>query len=207
MNGHLQLRQISLAVWLLPLVLAAGWLLPNHYPPWLAFHSNAWAAGALLLLFLHWCWQTRQAMVVDGSGFFLLAMAALPWVQHWAGVLPLQSEAMLLSLYLLGAALAYMLARSWNLTAPMGAATPILAGMTVAALLSVGIATYQWLGLAQNLDFFDIWMLAFAEGTRPYANMGQTNQLATDLAPVFPDPSYSQRNAASLTGERRAWAA
>ena len=28
-----------------------------------------------------------------------------------------------------------------------------------------------------------------------------------DLAPVFPDPSYSQRNAASLTGERRAWAA
>ena len=30
---------------------------------------------------------------------------------------------------------------------------------------------------------------------------------AADLAPVFPDPSYSQRNAASLTGERRAWAA
>lgn len=29
----------------------------------------------------------------------------------------------------------------------------------------------------------------------------------SDLAPVFPDPSYSQRNAASLTGERRAWAA
>lgn len=31
--------------------------------------------------------------------------------------------------------------------------------------------------------------------------------IAGDLAPVFPDPSYSQRNAASLTGERRAWAA
>lgn len=30
---------------------------------------------------------------------------------------------------------------------------------------------------------------------------------ASDLAPVFPDPSYSQRNAASLTVERRAWAA
>jgi hypothetical protein len=28
-----------------------------------------------------------------------------------------------------------------------------------------------------------------------------------DLAPVFPDPFYSPRNAASLTGERRAWAA
>ena len=32
-------------------------------------------------------------------------------------------------------------------------------------------------------------------------------QTTSDLAPVFPDPSYSQRNAASLTGERRAWAA
>ncbi len=28
-----------------------------------------------------------------------------------------------------------------------------------------------------------------------------------DLAPVFPDLSYSQRNAASVTVERRAWAA
>ena len=28
-----------------------------------------------------------------------------------------------------------------------------------------------------------------------------------DLAPVFPDPSYSQRNAVPLTGEWRAWAA
>lgn len=181
MNGHLQLRQISLAVWLLPLVLAAGWLLPNHYPPWMAFHSNAWVAGALLLLFLYRHWHTRQAVGVDRVGVFLLATAALPWLHHATGLLPLRSEAFLVSLYLAGAALAYLLARSWNQTTPMGAATPILAAMAVAALLSTGIATYQWLGLAQDLDFFDIWLLAFPEGTRPYANMGQTNQLATLL--------------------------
>jgi hypothetical protein len=36
---------------------------------------------------------------------------------------------------------------------------------------------------------------------------GEGSDSEIDLAPVFPDPSYSQRNAASLTGERRAWAA
>ena len=41
---------------------------------------------------------------------------------------------------------------------------------------------------------------------RGHIFFGEDN-IDADLAPVFPDPSYSQRNAASLTGERRAWAA
>lgn len=176
-----QAPRTSLVTGALILFLAAGWLLPNHYPPWLAFHSNAWVAGALLLLFLQRVWQTRQAVQIDSIGGSLLALAAVPLLQHAAGLLPLQSDALLLTLYMGGAALAYLFGRHWNDVVPMGAATPILAAMVIAALASAGIATYQWLGLAQDLGFFDIWILGFSEGTRPYANMGQTNQLATLL--------------------------
>jgi len=43
-------QNISLWAGLLTIGLAAGWLLPNHYPPWLAFHVNAWVACALASL-------------------------------------------------------------------------------------------------------------------------------------------------------------
>ena len=36
-----------LALW--ACTLALGWLLPNHYRPWVSFHSDAWIAAVLLL--------------------------------------------------------------------------------------------------------------------------------------------------------------
>ena len=48
----------------------------------------------------------------------------------------------------------------------------------------------------------------FAELQAALETDGNTTPwLNGDLAPVFPDPFYSQRNAEPLMGERRAWAA
>lgn len=30
--------------------LSLGWLLPNHYLPWIAFHTDAWIAWMLVLI-------------------------------------------------------------------------------------------------------------------------------------------------------------
>ena len=161
--------------------LAAGWLLPNHYPPWLAFHANACVAGALLLIALRGLYVTQGAVRLTAGGMTLAFVATLPWLQYGMGLLPLWSDAALISLCLSGAALAYIVALHWSHVDPLKPATYVLVAMAMAAVVSTGLATYQWLGMAQDLGLMDIWVLPFSEGTRPYANMGQPNQLASLL--------------------------
>jgi hypothetical protein len=45
------MEPVWLAVWTGTLVL--GWLLPNHYRPWIAFHSDAWIAAVFLQSHIH----------------------------------------------------------------------------------------------------------------------------------------------------------
>ena len=174
-------HHISLFAGLLTLQLAMGWLLPNHYPPWLAFHSNAWVACALLLIAGRGLLQVRTPVELTTGGVVLLLVAAIPWLQHVAGLLPLASNAALLVLYLLGAAGAYIVGHHWNKAQPAQPIAYVFMALAIAAVASAALATYQWLGLAQDLGLMDIWVLPFGEGTRPYANMGQTNQLASLL--------------------------
>lgn len=174
-------KSISLYAWLLISVLALSWLVPNHYPPWLAFHSNAWVGMSLLLISLRVVYLSKTGVEVGKEGIGLLLIALIPALQYMGGLLPLTSDAALRTLYLFGAATAYILAGHWNKVEPLGAASHILAAMAIAAAGSAGLATYQWLGLAQNMGLMDIWVLPFAEGTRPYANVGQPNQLASLL--------------------------
>ncbi|PVY90918.1 O-antigen ligase [Acidovorax sp. 99] len=179
MNTRFAIRQIPLFAWLLTIGLAAGWLLPNHYPPWLAFHVNAWVALALMLIVLRGLYISKESIRLDSGGWVLLILALIPLAQYSIGLLPLLSDVVLRSLYLFGAAAAYILARHWNRHEYLGAANHVFSAMAIAAALSVGLATYQWLGFAKDMGLMDIWVLPFAEGTRPYANMGQPNQLAS----------------------------
>ncbi|HNZ90779.1 MAG TPA: Wzy polymerase domain-containing protein [Acidovorax sp.] len=171
----------SLWAGLLTLGLAAGWLLPNHYAPWLAFHANAWVACALLLIALRGLYLTKGPVGLTPGGLALVLVAAIPWIQHWTGLLPLRSDAALISLCLAGAAFAYIVAQHWSKASPLRPAAYVLTAMAIAAVISTALATYQWLGLANDLGLMDIWVLPFSEGTRPYANMGQPNQLASLL--------------------------
>lgn len=181
MKTNIAHSPISLFATLLTVGLAAGWLLPNHYPPWLAFHANACVAFALLLIALRGLYFTSGAISLTTGGLVLSVVAIIPWVQHWMGLVPLPSDAALISLCLFGAALAYIVALHWSTADPLRPAIYVLSAMAIAAVVSTGLATYQWLGLAHDLGLMDIWILPFSEGTRPYANMGQPNQLASLL--------------------------
>lgn len=181
MNNWHRAKQISLIDVLLTINLAVGWLLPNHYLPWLAFHENAWVAISLLLIGLRCIPLIKFYVRITTSGLILIAISVLPWVQHLLGLLPLISDAILQSVYLFGAAVAYIIAQQHSRNRFSEFAGYIFVATSIASIISSGIATYQWLGMAQDLDLMNIWILPFSESTRPYANMAQPNQLATLL--------------------------
>lgn len=175
------ISRLSLYEALLTIALAAGWLLPNHYAPWLAFHSNAWTAIVLIIVAL-WILITYPSPIkISITGFFLIAVSTSPWFQHWAGILPLPSTALLASLYLFGFATAFLLGEHWGRANPGQPATVILIAALIASIISVGLAIYQWLGLTHELGLQDIWVLHLDNNSRPYANLGQPNQLASLL--------------------------
>jgi hypothetical protein len=165
---------------LLVVVLAAGWLLPNHYPPWNTFHSSAWVASALTALAFWQLANDSSPVRLSRAAVFLAATALIPWAQYAAGIVALPSAALLDSLYLVGLAAAFVLGEHWDRAGPRYAAGAILVAACMASVASVGLQTYQWLGLAEQVDLMDFWI--FPNGSsRPVANIGQPNQLASLL--------------------------
>jgi len=108
------LASLSLYEALLTVALAAGWLLPNHYPPWLAFHSNAWVAAVLLLCAMRALSTTDGAVHISRASAFLLVLALVPCIQFWFGMVHQPSRALLSFLYLLGLAAAFIVGEHWS---------------------------------------------------------------------------------------------
>lgn len=172
---------ISLYGALLTVALATGWLLPNHYPPWNTFHGNAWIAGVLVIVAFRVLATHPTPVRVSVAGFFLAVISATPWIQHAAGILPLPSNALVVCLYLLGFAAAYVLGEHWGHSKSGQPVTLVLVAACIAAVVSTGLQIFQWLGLTEDLLLQDAWVLHLGDDRRPYANLGQPNQLASLL--------------------------
>ncbi len=155
------------------LALAASWLVPNHYKPWTSFYSELVAAVGGALLCLAASAGTRQARFPLLS-VLLASTALLPWLQWANGKLVFSGDAVMVSLYLAGAALlvwaGYELRRDGQ-TLAKGIASSLL----LAAIVSTGLAMYQWLGLSG----LNIWAVEVEPATRASANISQPNHLAT----------------------------
>jgi len=159
------------------LVLSIGWLLPNRAPPWGAFHQDAWIAFSMLLMALLVCLRGRVASAPWTSPVVVcLALTAVPWLQYFEGQIVLAGTAWPPSLYMLGLALALRMGTVWETAVPGEPTGTLFGSIVFAALASTGLALSQWLGL--NLDH---WALETG-GVRPYANLGQPNQLGTFLS-------------------------
>lgn len=158
------------------MTLSFGWLLPNRMPPWGAFHQDAWIAFGMLLVALVVCLRGSVAPTPWTSPVLVcLALVAVPWLQYLAGQVVFAGTAWLPSLYLLGLALVLRIGAVWETTAPGQPASTLFGAIVFAALVSTGLALAQWMGL--DLDY---WALETG-GARPYANLGQPNQLGTFL--------------------------
>ncbi len=164
---------------------ALAWLLPNHYPPWVNFHSEFLAflgLGAMLGALL---WRKATTIGVPKWVPALLVLAAVPWVQHLAGLVFFAGDALVSSYYLVGLAAAITLGYSCaSSTRPAGEVPgvasflPFAMALLAAALLSALLGFLQWLSLTEVLTTA---AMHIEPGERVMANLGQPNQLASLL--------------------------
>ncbi|WP_439889446.1 Wzy polymerase domain-containing protein [Pseudomonas sp. MBLB4123] len=152
-----------------------AWLLPNHYSPWAVAYQEfaVFLAGILLVsTMLRVGGRLSPALI----GFLLLPV--IPLLQMVFGVIYFAGDALIVSLYLFGFALMLQVGYSF----PSGSVNHYffvrsLAGLfVVGGVLSTWIALHQWLQLPST-----IWVADLPFGARPYANIGQPNNMATLL--------------------------
>lgn len=161
------------------LSLSLSWLLPVHFPPWSTLPADAWLALMAALGGLALVARTRASVDWQGLPCLVAMLVLLPWLQFAFGLLPYAGQAWISSSYLLGFLLALLLGSRWETAAPRQLADGLFLAITIASTVSVGLQLYTWLGLSEG-GFLGLFSLG-QTGGRPYANLGQPNQLATLL--------------------------
>ena len=160
---------------LISVLMAISWLLPNHYPPWSAFHMDAWIASILLVV--AWLVLPRSSGIfVSCFPLMVAALVGVLLLQWYFDLIRLDGVAWISAAYLIGFAFAILLGQQWEQSKPGQAADGLFLAIAIAAFVSVGMQLHQWL----NLDEMDIWSMGPGLG-RPFANFGQPNQLSTFL--------------------------
>jgi O-antigen ligase len=161
-------------------LLLLSWLQPNHFLPWVSWHSEGLV---FLLVVLVAVWGAARAAAEPNLGKVaipysvapLLAVALLAWIQTATGRLSFAGDALTQSFYLALSIACFSLGfadskRNGHLT--------VLAGTLIAgALLSFMLLMVQALDLYED----NIWVNRMLQYRRPGANLGQPNQLATLL--------------------------
>lgn len=162
------------------LSLGISWLLPNHYLPWYAFHSDAMAFAALLAWMLSMVVIGTKSIEVPRLFLIVISATAIPWIQFLGGLLGFAGEAWLASLYLAGFAGSIYVGFHWA-RQPKGddiLLQTVIAAVLVAGLISTGLCLFQWLLLE---DWLGIFIVNIGSTGRPFANLAQPNLLATLL--------------------------
>lgn len=165
--------------WVLWVVAIAGaWLLPTHFLPWQAFHSSLLMTLALLPA-AYWI-VLRRATPLPVHASFAIAIGAtsIPALQYAGGLIGYAGDAWICGMYLFGFALALLVGARYEQLRPGELADTLFAAIGAAALLSTGLALYQWLRLS-GLGLLVVPLPL--TGWRPFANLGQSNNLATLL--------------------------
>jgi len=160
---------------------ALAWLVYDHYPPWVNFHSEALALVGIGLLVLSRCLYLRSVTALAPRlVWWVMAVALLPWLQYLLGISLFAGDALLVSLYLCGLGAAIWLGYSFVAASPDGEAgpAPVFYVLWFVALVSAAIGLLQWLTLQESLAIYAVQTDA---GDRAMGNLGQPNQLATLL--------------------------
>lgn len=158
------------------IAVALSWLLPNHYAPWFSFHADAWMALIFLAASAAVFAVNRHAVPVDSFSIVVALLAGVPWLQYAFGLVPQAGLAWIASIFLVGLLLATVVGALWERNDPGQIGDGLFLAIGLAGVVSVGIELYQWL----QMGGLELWILV-GGGARPYANLGQPNQLGTLL--------------------------
>ena len=164
--------------WALWVVAAAlPWLSPLHAETWPSFCAEAMAAAVMVPIALWAMFNGSGRWTVSVTAAVLLATALIPLTQAAFGLFVFPGEATLVALYIGAFATTVVVARHAQLIEPDRLVEALLAALAVAALLSTGLALYQWF----EQDWLGIAVHYRLVSGRAYANVGQPNNLATLL--------------------------
>lgn len=163
----------------LGVIAALGFLLPNHYSPWLSFHQEAAVAIAFIPIIF---WALFQASQIPRVALAIALLAFTPLLQWMFGVIPYLGDATVYTVYLLGWALSILAGHAVSDHTSTNGETdqfiwPLWLAFIFAGIVSVGMAVHQWL----NLGVFGLLIADLPPGGRPFANLAQPNHLATLL--------------------------
>jgi hypothetical protein len=148
--------------------------LPNHVPPWLGFHADAWAAIVLTLVSAYVLLKTPNATEWHGLTLLTFAMLAVVVIQYATGLIHSFGVAWTNMAFLLGLLVALLAGSAWERVSRLQCADLLFMAVVVGAVVSVGLQIHQWL----DLEPAGAWILR-SSGSRHYANMVQPNQLAS----------------------------
>jgi O-antigen ligase len=161
------------------MLLSLAWLMPNHFPPWVSFHADAWfsivSISAAMVLFA----LGKNKAQVHGLVIVFLLAALLPWIQFAYGLIAFAGKAWLSSLYLVGFAIAMLLGARWSALNGEQPLNALFFSILLAAIGSCGLVLGTWFGVI-NADLSASISMGHS-GERFYANLAQPNLLATFL--------------------------
>ena len=173
-----RLANYSIAVFVALSLIAL--LLPNHYYPWANFNQEFLSYLGLLLLAAGLVIAIKSISAPQ-TGLIVAAVALLPILQYASSVIFFWGDAFLAFGYIASLALAIVVGHNWQQQAaskPSQLINPLNALMgylLAAAVLSTGIAIYQWLGL-NNLGYL---IVDIGPGVTPGGNLSQRNNFGS----------------------------
>ena len=180
--------------------LALGWLAYDHYRPWASFHSEALAFAGLGFIALNvsfWRCSSLAPQLIT----VIFAVALIPWLQYAAGIIIYAGDAVLVSLYVVGFAIAiwtgfYLAIKPAECANSDGVSSekliaPIFEVIWFVAVVSAAIGLLQWLSLQEPLGMY---VVQTEPGDRARANLGQPNHLASLLLMGIASFAYGYEN-------------
>jgi hypothetical protein len=151
-----------------------GWLLPNHYYPWITFHTDAWVAWAFVIAGGALLMASSASVPWHRLTLLTACLLAVPFLQWLAGLIHYPGQAWLTSAFVLGFLLCLLVGARAQEANPDQALDALFLAIGLACIGSVGIELRQWLWQREP----DIWVVPLAE-LRPFGNLAQPNQMAT----------------------------
>lgn len=152
-----------------------SWLLPNHYNPWLNFHSETLALAAVAML-LGSVLRIKNQQVIQWPllATIILALVLIPWAQWIFGVSYFVGDAVLATYYLPAWAAAIFL--GYHFVRHGRQFETLMHVLWVVALLSAYIGLMQWLKVEDRLG---IYATQTSLADPAMGNLAQPNQMAT----------------------------
>jgi hypothetical protein len=158
-----------------------SYLLPYHFLPFAAFYNEWLAIFAVVIVLAYFVISKKTVINIPWIAAIPIGIACVIFVQGISGILTIGEDVILPIAYFIVMAIAIILGA--NITAGEGGAFKLCMALAsahlFAGLVSVAIASLQYMGAEAALDPFVIQMPhAIGTAIRPIANISQPNQLA-----------------------------